>query len=48
MSRPGLDLDGLLEVEGELAELGVSRSKENLEKELEWTKLCKKRFLSNF
>ena len=35
---------GLLEVEGELAELSVSRTKDNLEKELEWTKLCKTRF----
>ncbi|XP_023337907.1 ubiquitin carboxyl-terminal hydrolase 8 isoform X1 [Eurytemora carolleeae] len=34
---------GLLEVEGELAELSVSRTKDNLEKELEWTKLCKTR-----
>ena len=42
--RPGLDMAGLLGVEGELAELSVSRTKDNLEKELEWTKLCKTRF----
>ena len=48
-NRPGLDMAGLLEVEGELAELSVSRTKDNLEKELEWTKLCKTRFgINNF
>ena len=41
--RTTQDLAGLLEVEEELADLALDRSKENLQKELEWARLCQKR-----
>jgi len=42
-ARTTQDLAGLLEVEEELADLALDRSKENLQKELEWARLCQKR-----
>ena len=43
LSRSRGDLDGMLEVAGQLADLSLDRRKENLEKELQWAKLCQKR-----
>jgi len=42
-AKSDLDLAGVLEVEGDLADLSLYRQKENLDKELQWVKLCQRR-----